>query len=116
MNPLFRKVVISLLIIFLACFFLNFKQTEPAVKPLPLATATALCCSSKLPNRYGIKFTSNTKGVDRTKALAKPQHNEDALLKDISFWFNTSYELSRNIKTTENSGLGRLGFSCIKDK
>jgi hypothetical protein len=75
-----------------------------------------LCCSSKLPNRYGIKFTSNASGLDHTKELAKPNHNNGALIKDISFWFNSSYELTGKIKMTENSRLGHLGFSCIKDK
>ncbi|QIL38007.1 hypothetical protein G7074_01135 [Pedobacter sp. HDW13] len=116
MNPLFRKVIISFLIIFLAYFFLNFKQTEPAVKPHPLATATALCCSSKLPNRYGIKITTNTRVFDRTKEIAKSYNNHDAAIRDISFWFNASHELTVKIKPTENRSLGHLGFSCIKDK
>jgi len=116
MNALFRKGIICFLIIFPACFCLNFKQSEPAVKPHRLAGATALCCSSKLPSRYGIKFTTKEQVVGIQKGLAKAYSCNDTSIKAISFWFNTSYTLASNIKNTENSCLGQLAFGYIKDK
>jgi sulfatase modifying factor 1 len=59
MNLLFRKLIISFLVVFLAYFFLNFKQADPLVNSYSRVDSVLSCCSSKLPNRYGIKFTAS---------------------------------------------------------
>lgn len=114
MNALFRKGIAGFLIIFPTCFFLNFKQPEPVVKTQWSAGTRAWCCSSGLPNRYGIKFTSKMRGLDMQRDLVNKLN--DTSIKTIPVWFNPSYHSAGNIKNIENSGTGHFAFSCIKDK
>lgn len=63
MKSIFRSLAVIFLAIVSAYLFLNFKE-KPVTKSYPKTKSIPLCCSSKLPDRYGINYALNLTGND----------------------------------------------------